>query len=124
MSAWARREPRASPADSGSDCQVGEAWEARWTRPLADGTWAAVIRTVFIGKHDHGRSVECDYEYTICRDPAAPGDTELWSDDTQDSWPEAKATCMDPRRIAELVEAPDDEEWTAVAPAWAPEFAS
>lgn len=54
---WVRREPDVHVAgDTGGDIQVGEAYDARWTRPLDDGLTALVSRRLaeidFLNSHE------------------------------------------------------------------------
>lgn len=91
VAGWQAAEPFVGIAgDCGGDSQIGEAYSARWWRPLKgdDGPLYAVVDRRFYVATDRDPEgnatgdpfIEIQTEYTVCRDPAAPGDTEVHSD--------------------------------------------
>lgn len=64
--------------DVGGDAQISEAWEARFVRVLPDGQYAVVTRYFYVAGGPF--RLERQTAYTVCTDPNAPGDTEVWSD--------------------------------------------
>lgn len=132
-SVWERREPLAAPAGDAAEYQIGDAFGARWTAPLTDGTFALVSRTYYLGQYEEGQVhiqgvnpgevfVERQDEYLVCTDLDDPGGTEInaeyryeivESDDPADEDPEALAL--------ESFE-PEPGEWEQHAPEWAREL--
>lgn len=97
MSAWQRINLACDAAgDVGGDTQIGEAYTARWARPVQPGV--DPLAAAFPGTESVWAVVDCSYygaaggttyggyehvavinECTICTDPDAPYDTELMS---------------------------------------------
>ncbi len=78
---WTRVDPHVAPmGDIGGDCQVGEAYGARFWHPLTDGRFAVIDRAFYVADHNGRRYVECMTEYVVCRDWQRPFDTEERSD--------------------------------------------
>lgn len=75
---WQRYEPLAGPAGDASPEQIGDAWNAKWAAPLADGSWAVVYRTYYVARDPDrpGMVLERQDEYLTCADPSDPGGTE------------------------------------------------
>jgi hypothetical protein len=123
MNAWQRCEPAVSPAgDVGGDIQASDAWDARWQRPLPDGMTAMVTRAFYEARED-GKPptpwlLECQTEYLICRDPADPGGTEVWSDADHTMVPRS-GDAGDARKAALNAAGPTAAEWAKHAPGWA-----
>ncbi len=110
--------PVFAAGDVGGDAQVGDAYSARWTRPLPDGTWGVVDRVYYVADVGDGLYVECQTEYLICTDPSDPGSTEVWADARYDAEHGVDPTDADAYLLAERSVGPSDSEWVAVIP-WA-----
>lgn len=78
---WQRAEPLVGPGgDCGGDIQAGDAYNARWLQPRADGGTAMVTRSYYVADNDEATYLECQTEYLVCSDPDDPGGTEVWAD--------------------------------------------
>lgn len=120
MSAWIRRQPPVAPGgDAGGDIQSSEAWSARWSRRLADGSHGVVTRTYYATDHEGVLGLECETEYLVCADPDRPGDTETWSDARYETVATGRHAGDDAYAAAGRAVAPTDAEWAAVMPSWA-----
>lgn len=119
---WTRENPAVgNGGDISPDRQTSEAFDARWTSKLDDGTFAVITRAWYVAK-EYGRTyIECQTEYLHCRDLKAPGDTEIFCDylyeDLDDEPTEAMA-----RKLAEEAEDPEPGEWARHVPN-TPDFA-
>jgi hypothetical protein len=112
MSGWTRHEPAvASAGDVGGDYQVSDAFSARWSTLLPDGTFGVVTRS-FYESSWHGGGLECSTEYLCCYDAQEPGGTEIWSDGRTEQVGPAGA---DPEAAARAAVEPSDAEWAKVA---------
>lgn len=119
MTAWARREPAVHVAgDTGGDVQVGEAYDARWTRPLDGGLTAMVSRAYYAIREPVTGHLELERqtEYLACTDVADPGGTEEWREYTYRPEYGFSPTDLGARAAAYGAESPCDEEWDEVAP--------
>lgn len=135
MSAWERAQPNVSDAgDVAGEDQVGEAWSARWKRPLILGvdaapatrgrpTWA-VVDCTYYGSDGTGwgypNHVRCVTTFTVCTDPDQPFLTETtqsWDLDLDVDLDEDGTDVSDERirDFAENDEAPDDDFWNMYA---------
>lgn len=113
---WTRCTPEASQGGNcGGDVQVGDVWDARWSRPLDDGTTAMVTRSFYPAKQGCQKWLERRTEYLICSDPADPGGTETWS---ELSFGDLRAD-LDAKQEALSATAPTDADWADIAPPWA-----
>ena len=123
MSDWVRREPAVSTGiDWGGDVQVGDAFDARWTRSLDDGLTAMVSRTYYAIVPDQPgprvREMErCD-EYLVCTDPSDPGGTEEWAEYRYRQVYGYSPTDEGAERAAHATHEPSDAEWNRNAPAY------
>lgn len=121
MTGWVRREPDVAPGiDWGGDVQVGEAWDARWSRDLGDGMTAFVSRTTYPIKPAKVRELERTDEFMAIRGTAedGPGGDEAWSEYLHSPEYSFSPTDLGARAAAYAAEAPCDEEWNSVAPEW------
>lgn len=119
MTGWVRREPAVHVAgDTGGDVQVSEAYDARWTRDLADGMTALVSRAFYaIREPVTGHlAMEEQTEYLACADLADPGGTEQWSEYVYSPTGGYSPTDLGARAAAYGAEPPCDGEWDEVAP--------
>ncbi len=117
--AWVRRDPEVHVAgDTGGDIQVGEAYDARWTRPLEDGLTAMVSRAYYAIREPvtNNLALERQTEYLACTDPTDPGSTEQWSEYTYEPEYGFSPTDLGARAAAYGAEPPTDGEWDEVAP--------
>jgi hypothetical protein len=133
---WQLNDPPVGVAgDIGGDGQVTEAYEARWSHHLADGSVALVTRAFYVaGPHTADDPaagplrLECQTEYLICTNIADPGGTEVWSDYVYSEGPDGfdvsggDATARAAAQQASERGAPDDYEWYSVAPPWFPDL--
>lgn len=103
---WTRHDPPTAPAgDIGGDYQVSDAWSARWSRDLGNGTFAVVTRSYYLTSW-HGGGLECQTEYLVCHDPLEPGSTEVSSFGVTEL-----VASDDPRASAVTAPEPTDAEW-------------
>lgn len=136
MSAWERVQPDVFPAgDAAGEDQVGEAWSARWKRPLTLGvdaapatrgrpTWA-VVDCAYYGsggtEFGYPPHVRCVTTFTVCTDPDQPYDTETtpsWAVDNDVDLEEYDVVDVSDGRIREFAEndeAPDEGFWNVHA---------
>ncbi len=118
MSGWVRADPPVfAGGNVGGDAQVGEAYSARWTRSLPDGTWGVVDRVFYVADTGDGPYMECQTEYLICTDPADPGSSEVWADARYDT-EYCDPTDDNAHLLAQHCVGPSESEWVAVIP-WA-----
>jgi hypothetical protein len=120
---WQRQLPLVGAGgDCGGDVQVSDAWDARWCKPLTDGTTALVTRSFYIiDESMEGVGpfrLERRTEYLICADPADPGGTEEWSDYIDEIVAEDVDPCDRGGVAAAAADAaePTDDEWYRHAP--------
>jgi hypothetical protein len=138
VSAWQRVQPGIFEAgDVAGEDQVGEAWSARWMRPLTVGvdaaptthgrpTWA-VIDCTYYGSagttFEYPIHVRCVTTFTVCTDPDQPFLTETtpaWDVDNDVNLDEFDSLDVSDERIrdfAENDETPDDNFWNVHAEA-------
>lgn len=64
----------------GGDRQIDDAWNRRFVQDLDDGTFAVIDVDFYTAELDGRTILERQTEYTLCTDPKAPGDSELWAD--------------------------------------------
>lgn len=119
---WQRREPAIFDGDGqpGGECQISEAYSARWTHPLEGGLHAVVTRYYYVSDGDgHDLHVEEETEYLACTDPSDPGSTEQAADYGYRTVP-----CRGPfddaaaRTAAEQAPEPTVAEWAEMLPDW------
>lgn len=120
---WQREQPLVgNGGDPGGDRQVSEAFDARWTAKLADGTIAMITRSWYVAEDDGENYIECQTEYLHCSDQRAPGDTEIHSDYLYE-WVDAdEPTAVVARQLTEDAEVPEPGEWGRHIP-HTPDFA-
>lgn len=106
--------------DVGGDGQVGEAFEARWWHPLADGTFAVISRYYYVAERGGQLVLEGYTEYLVCASLDDPGSTERWSGQSAYGVCDGEATDAEAYGCAEWGCRPlGDDEWAPVAPGWA-----
>jgi hypothetical protein len=113
-STWERGDPLIHVAYPTCDGVTSDAFDTRWARPLADGTFALITRTYYLVDRKDGRYMEEETEYLICRDLADPGGTEEHSEGIYRRDDDA----TDPEQCATHAEEPDDAEWFTALPSW------
>lgn len=89
----------------GGDAQVGESFSIRFRR--ADQPCAMITRTAYpasgTSSCQEGFFVRVQTEWLVCRDPADPGGTEIWSDCLDDDKPGFYRTVTEAERAARQV---------------------
>jgi hypothetical protein len=116
---WERVEPAAAAFEDMYSFQVGEGFSAVWVAPLADGRYAAVIRSFYETEQDDDvRAVYHDNTYAICTDPTRPWETAV---DGYRSFDEEYDRDVEPgeydlRVLAEQCEGPARDEWLVNGP--------
>jgi hypothetical protein len=121
---WTRVEPRVALAGDVSECQVGDAYSARWVGALADDTFAMVTRTYYLvreagyqvvkplGYQVVGQTyLERDNEYLVCTDPDDPGGTEIRSAGFTVRLDSAYPAAEDLEQLADDSFEPEPGEW-------------
>lgn len=117
---WERVEPFAAPAGQVSEYQMGDAYCARWTAPLTDGTFAVVTRSYFIARQNDGQiTAQREDEYVVCRDPADPGSTEVAATYDGDVLESDDPAAEDTYDLAVQSFEPEPSEWQTTAPEFA-----
>jgi hypothetical protein len=80
---WQPTEPAVFDAGAVEpSVQVGAAYAARWWAPLADGAFAVITRTYYVG-YDRSRDAYAlirEDDYITCRDPNHPDKTQIHAD--------------------------------------------
>jgi hypothetical protein len=112
---WQRNEPDVTDVGNVSfDTQIGpSAYRAAWSAPLADGSFAVVTRTYWVGKNDRrdGIVLYRDDDYIVCTDPADPAGTKVF-----ETWNLEEVESDDPQAedLVELAQEsfpPEPGEW-------------
>jgi hypothetical protein len=113
---WQRAEPAAVDAGNvSSQTQVGAAYSGTWWAPLADGSFAIVVRTYFVSHHE-GRDNLCRIDtYGVATDPAGADRIE------RDDWNMVDLDSDDPQgedlvQMATDAVAPEPGEWQQHGP--------
>ncbi len=79
-------QPDGSGVRPGGDCggvfQAGDSFSVRYVRPDIRG--ALITRTAYPLRCGSEYTVQVKTEWLICTDPADPGGTEVWSDESYD----------------------------------------
>jgi len=133
VTGWQRIEPDSFPAgDVAGEDQVGEAWSARWRRPLVlyvdaapatrgRPTWAVIDCTYYGSagtEFEYPQHVRCVTTFTVCTNPDQPYDTattQSWDVDNDVDLVDDD-TDVSNERIREFAEndgPPDDGFWNA-----------
>ncbi len=123
MGGWVRHEPAAERSPDERLGQIGDVWQARWSRPLADDLHAVVTRVFFPmeftdddGVPNGDRNLYQINDFIACTDPSNPVETELWSDDRHTGVIDGEPTSPAAHDSAMAAEPPTDEEWNRAAP--------
>lgn len=112
---WTRRQPLvANGCDTSGDDQASDAYNTRWSAPLADGLYAVVTRYYYLAGWNEEQRLEQQTNYLACTDPSDPYSTEVGSVAEYERMP-----VSDPYKAAEDAPAPTDEEWAKYGPTWA-----
>ncbi len=116
---WAAVPPEVTDyGDVGGDHQQGPAFGRRWLRARSDGLFDVADRVFYVmlaaPPGAEGKSVvEQQDMFTVCRDPANPGDTEVEADYRYFNLGSALGTSDDDvRRFAANAQPPTDQEWS------------
>ena len=119
---WQRSEPHVTAVldfPYAGRWQIGDAYDTRWVRQLADGRWAVVTRTAFRQVNDDSEALTMRSVYVVCTDPGDPGSTEIASNDRQgDQYRTGMFADADVQAEARNAEPPTDAEWNAVMARW------
>jgi hypothetical protein len=118
-SPWERQDPAVAPAGDVTEYQISDAFSARWTAALTDGTYALINRAYYVVQYD-GKPVELERldEYLICRDLADPGGTEINSEYVYVTLESDDPARVNTAWLAELAPDPALDEWATHAPHW------
>jgi hypothetical protein len=113
---WQRAEPAVVDAGNVSfRTQVGSAYSATWWAPLADGSFAVVIRTYFVSHHEGRDNLERIDTYGLATDPAGADRIE------RDNWNMVDLDSDNPQgedlvQMATDSYAPEPGEWQEHGP--------
>jgi hypothetical protein len=121
---WTRRtDPLVGTSgDCGGDIQVSDSFNACWTAPLDDDTFAMLTTSFYLAEQDGRRFVQCETEYLHCRDLAAPGDTPIFCGyDYTEVEVDGDPNKTDLHKLAEQADDPQYGEWADHVPN-TPEF--
>jgi hypothetical protein len=125
---WQRCEPEVmSGGDCGGDCQIGDAFDARWTAPLPGGLHALVTRYFYIVERDGLTYIEQQIEFLVCSDLSDPGNTEVASAGICFQHVDPPSLAEQPRigrnlvELAQQAEAPERGLWAEHMPDY-PDF--